>query len=250
MFRKFDQYLDPFDRVLMVDAFGSPPPASTIIANSPMRIDSAPVRRASPNDPWVRALDIAVAATALLFALPFLVLLAAALQIDSPGPLFFRHRRIGLGGRTFGCLKFRSMHVNAAEMLRDHLATDAAARAEWQAEFKLRNDPRVTRLGRIIRKLSLDELPQLLNVIAGDMSLVGPRPIITDEIERYGEFFSDYCSVRPGLTGIWQISGRNDISYTQRVALDCYYARNKSVWMDLGVLFGTVPAVLRARGSY
>lgn len=250
MFRKFDQYLDPMDRLLMVDAFGCPPPATTIIANSPMRVDSAPARRVSPHHPGVRLFDIAVAASALILALPFLVLLAVAMQIDSPGPLLFRHRRIGLGGKTFPCLKFRTMHVNAAEMLREHLATNAAARAEWQAEFKLRNDPRITRLGRIVRKLSLDELPQLLNVIAGDMSLVGPRPIIADEVERYGQFFDDYCSVRPGLTGIWQISGRNDISYSQRVALDCYYARNKSVWMDLGVLFGTVPAVLRARGSY
>lgn len=250
MFRKFDDYIDPMDRMLMADAFGSPPPAATIIANSPMRIDSSLSRAISPDQIASRLFDVTVAAVALVCALPFLLLLAVAMQIDSPGPLLFRHRRVGLGGRAFSCLKFRTMHVNAAEMLREHLASNAEARAEWEAEFKLRDDPRVTRLGRIVRKLSLDELPQLLNVIAGDMSLVGPRPIIAAEIERYGQFFDDYCAVRPGLTGIWQISGRSDISYAQRVALDAFYARNKSLWMDIEVIAGTIPAVLRARGSY
>jgi exopolysaccharide production protein ExoY len=159
-------------------------------------------------------------------------------------------QRIGRDGKMFPCLKFRTMCVGADKVLARHLDECAEARGEWARDFKLRNDPRITRLGNIARKFSLDELPQLLNIIAGHMSVVGPRPIVRDEIERYGRFFPNYCAVRPGLTGLWQISGRNDTSYAERVALDCRYVATKSFVGDVVIALKTVPAVLNAKGSY
>lgn len=206
--------------------------------------------RAIEGRPVQRVIDVLGAAALLLIALPFLVMLAVLLQLDSPGRLFFVQRRIGRGGVTFPCLKFRTMCDNADTVLAAHLAASTEARNEWSRDFKLRDDPRVTTLGRFVRKLSLDEFPQLLNILAGHMSLVGPRPIIEAEILRYGRFFGDYCSVRPGLTGLWQINGRNETSYRRRVSLDRYYARNRSVAMDLAILFQTVPAVLIGKGAY
>ena len=198
----------------------------------------------------MRAFDILGAAALLIIAFPALVILAILLQIDSPGRLFFVQERVGRGGKLFRCLKFRTMCENADEVLARHLEKCAKSRSEWTADFKLRDDPRVTRLGRTVRKLSLDEFPQLINIIMGDMSLVGPRPIVRGEIDRYGRYFKDYCSVRPGLTGLWQISGRNDVSYFRRVCIDRYYARNKTLIWDLEILLATIPAVLLSRGSY
>ena len=197
-----------------------------------------------------RAIDVVGASAILLVALPFLIILAVLLQIDSRGPLFFVQKRIGLNGDSFWCIKFRTMCVDADEALRRHLAQSSSARLEWMRDHKLRNDPRVTRLGMIVRKLSLDEFPQLINILRGEMSLVGPRPIVGAEIPRYGRYFNDYCRVRPGLTGLWQVSGRNDTSYRRRVSIDCYYVRNKSVILDLSILTRTIPVVLGARGSY
>jgi len=197
-----------------------------------------------------RMIDIIGASLLLLIALPFLLVLAVALKIDSPGKLFFVQRRVGLNGREFSCIKFRTMVDNADAALQAHLANSPAARLEWALAHKLRNDPRITTLGVLVRKLSLDEFPQLLNIIRGDMSLVGPRPIVQAEVERYGRYFEEYCAVRPGLTGLWQVSGRNDISYRRRVSIDCYYVRNKSLALDLAILFRTAPAVLSRRGSY
>jgi len=197
-----------------------------------------------------RVLDVTVAMVALLFFLPLMMLIAMLIRVESRGPVFYRHPRLGKGGQLFPCLKFRTMAINGDQILADLLATCAASRAEWQADFKLRDDPRVTRIGGVLRKLSLDELPQLINVLRGEMSIVGPRPIVSGEIERYGESFADYCSVPPGITGLWQISGRNDISYAERVRLDVEYARSKSVKTDLMIMCKTVPAVLQARGSY
>jgi len=197
-----------------------------------------------------RGFDIIIALIALVVFLPLIVILALGMAVTSRGPILFAHRRVGRYGEMFPCLKFRTMHVDSDRILADLLASSPTARAEWAKDFKLRDDPRITPLGGILRKLSLDELPQLLNVLAGHMSVVGPRPIVPAEIERYGEFFPDYCSVRPGLTGLWQVSGRNDVSYAERVQMDVTYARTKSVLFDTWIIARTVPAVVVARGCY
>lgn len=197
-----------------------------------------------------RGFDLMFAIGLLVMAFPALVLVAVALQIDSPGPLFFVQRRIGRGGASFPCIKFRTMCVDADAVLARHLAAHPAARAEWDADFKLRDDPRITRLGAFVRKFSIDEFPQLINIIRGEMAVVGPRPIISAEIEKYSGSYVDYCAVRPGLTGLWQVSGRNNTSYRRRVALDRCYVRRKSFLFDLRIVAMTVPAVLGARGSY
>jgi len=191
---------------------------------------------------------------AIIIALPFLVPLALGIalliRLDSRGPILIRHRRIGRFGRHFMCYKFRSMVPDADEILDRHLANNPEAREQWQRDHKLRNDPRITRVGKFLRQTSLDELPQLLNVLVGQMSLVGPRPIIDKEVRRYGTGFDLYCRVRPGITGLWQVSGRNDLPYHERVRLDVYYVRNWSVWMDLYILTRTIVAVLFSRGAY
>ena len=197
-----------------------------------------------------RTLDLTVAILALIFFAPLMLLVALAVRASGPGPILFRQARVGRGGVSFGCLKFRTMVVNAEEALELAIASCSVTREEWERDQKLRNDPRTTRIGRILRKLSLDELPQIFNVVAGDMSIVGPRPIVGDEIGRYGPFFEDYCSVKPGITGLWQISGRNDVSYSERVRLDAEYAATKSIRNDLVIIARTVPAVIFARGCY
>ena len=197
-----------------------------------------------------RGMNCGIAAVALLFFLPLMVLVALMVWVHDRGPILFAHRRIGRGGRYFPCLKFRSMAVDAQERLQALLDTDPAARAEWERDHKLRNDPRVTKLGAFLRKTSLDELPQLINVLRGDMDLVGPRPIVDAEVGKYGRRFKAYCAVNPGITGLWQVSGRNDTSYRARVAMDCVYARSKTPALDLWVMVCTVPAVLMRKGSY
>ncbi len=186
----------------------------------------------------------------ILFLLPLLVVVALAIYVQDGGPVVFAHKRIGRNGRPFYCLKFRSMAKDAETRLADHLASDPAARAEWAKDHKLKNDPRITPLGHFLRKSSLDELPQLFNVLRGEMSLVGPRPIVEAEIPKYGRRFTHYCAVKPGITGLWQVSGRNDVSYRSRVAMDCLYARSKTPALDAWILVATVPAVLARRGSY
>ena len=195
-------------------------------------------------------MNVSLAAIALLFFLPLMILVATAIWCQDRGPVLFAHRRIGRDGRRFGCLKFRSMAIDAEERLHEVLEADPQARAEWERDHKLRNDPRVTSLGLFLRRSSLDELPQLLNVIRGEMDMVGPRPIVDGEISKYGARFKHYCAVNPGITGLWQVSGRNDASYRRRVAMDCVYAKSKSVPLDLWILVATVPAVLLRRGSY
>ena len=195
-------------------------------------------------------MHIVVAIFALMFFAPLMCLVAIAVYVQDGGPILFAHRRIGQNGRTFHCLKFRSMAVDAQERLASLLAEDPAARAEWECDHKLRNDPRITPLGAFLRKTSLDELPQLFNVLCGDMSLVGPRPIVEAEVARYGHRFRDYCAVKPGITGLWQVSGRNDTSYRTRVALDSVYARRRNLRLDVYILAATLPAVLTRRGSY
>jgi exopolysaccharide production protein ExoY len=170
--------------------------------------------------------------------------------VQDGGPVVFAHRRIGRDGRHFRCLKFRSMAVDAEERLAELLARDPQARDEWERDHKLRNDPRVTKLGAFLRKSSLDELPQLVNVLKGEMSLVGPRPIVDAEAPKYGRRFRHYCAVKPGITGLWQVSGRNDTSYRARVAMDCVYAARRNALLDARIMLATIPAVLLSRGSY
>ena len=180
------------------------------------------------------------------------ILLAVAIWIysDSPGPVIFKHTRIGKDGKPFPCYKFRSMCVDAKEKLAELLANDPESRAEWERDFKLKNDPRITKSGAFLRKTSLDELPQIFNVLRGEMSLVGPRPIIQEELERYGEHVADYLMVKPGITGMWQVSGRSDIDYAERVSLDSWYVRNWNVWIDILLLWRTFDVVLRRKGAY
>ena len=200
--------------------------------------------------PLTRQVEQLTVIALLVLLLPLLFVVAAMIYLQDGGPAVFAHRRIGLNGRSFFCLKFRTMAVDAEQRLAEVLATDPDARQEWERDHKLRRDPRVTPLGRFLRKSSLDELPQLINVLRNEMSLVGPRPIVDAEIARYGHRFEHYCAVKPGITGLWQVSGRNDVSYRTRVAMDCLYARNKSVALDAWIIAATIPAVLANRGSY
>ena len=196
-----------------------------------------------------RCLDFTVALTVLIALAPLLLFLCLLVRCSDGGPALFRQTRVGYGGRRFGCFKFRSMIVNADEALAQHLRADPEAAREWAETQKLVNDPRVTRLGRFLRKTSLDELPQVLNVLAGQMSLVGPRPILPVECARYADKINYYLAVRPGITGLWQVSGRSDCSYEERVALDVAYAAQWGLGRDLVILVRTVPAVLAQKGS-
>ncbi|MGP8244302.1 MAG: sugar transferase [Bryobacteraceae bacterium] len=197
-----------------------------------------------------RAVDFAAAFVGGILLLPLFAAIAALVRLTSPGPAFFGHRRIGRGGREFLAWKFRTMVAHGDEVLRLRLRDDPVLCSEWEAHCKLRRDPRVTRLGEILRRTSLDELPQLWNVVRGEMSLVGPRPIVELEAERYGSTFAVYRKVRPGLTGLWQVSGRNNTSYAERVQFDEYYVRHWSVWLDLYILGKTVKVVLTGEGAY
>jgi UDP-galactose-lipid carrier transferase len=194
------------------------------------------------------AFDFAAAAVLLVLLLPVFVLLGVLIRLDG-GPAMFTHRRVGTGGRRFQCLKFRSMVLGSDAVLARLLRDDPAAAEEWAATRKLRNDPRITPIGRILRKTSLDELPQLINVLRGEMSLVGPRPIVEDEINRYGDHIRDYMSARPGMTGLWQVSGRSETTYDERVRLDVRYVREWSLWRDIAILFKTVSVVIQRRGA-
>jgi lipopolysaccharide/colanic/teichoic acid biosynthesis glycosyltransferase len=175
-----------------------------------------------------------------------MLVLAVAIKLDSPGPVFYRRRVVGVGGKLFDALKFRTMYVDAEE----RLARDGELRREFEQNFKLKDDPRVTRMGRVLRKASLDELPQLFNVLWGQMSLVGPRMITSEERARYGKWRMNLSTVKPGITGLWQVSGRSDVSYEQRVMLDMHYIRNFSIWFDLHLLWQTIPAVVKGHGAY
>ncbi len=197
-----------------------------------------------------RSLDIAVAIAAAIVFGPLTLLICFAIRLSGPGPLLFRHTRVGQGGRLFTCYKFRTMHINADALLKALLARDPQARQEWLRDRKLRRDPRVTWAGGFLRRASLDELPQILNVLLGTMSIVGPRPIVPEETKRYGRYFNAYCSVRPGITGLWQVSGRNMTTYRRRVACDVAYAKSKSVAIDLAIIARTVPAVVFGHGAY
>ncbi len=196
-----------------------------------------------------RAFDIIGALGIITMLLPALALLIFMVARDGGQPIY-GHERVGFKGRKFKCLKFRSMVLNSQEVLQQVLENDPAARAEWDKDFKLKNDPRITRIGHFIRKTSLDELPQLWNVVRGDMSLVGPRPVIEDELARYADDADYYLMAKPGMTGLWQVSGRNDVDYETRVYFDSWYVKNWSLWNDIAILCKTVGVVFRRDGAY
>jgi exopolysaccharide production protein ExoY len=196
-----------------------------------------------------RVLDVVVATLALIFFGPLMIVIAVLVKM-SGGPVLFGHQRLGRGGQVFTCYKFRTMYPDAGRLLAELLERDPAARIEWDRDHKLKTDPRVSRVGALLRKSSLDELPQLFNVLGGTMSIVGPRPIVQAEAFRYGRHFSVYCQVRPGITGLWQVSGRNSTTYRRRVACDVAYVRTKAPLNDLRIIARTIPAVCFGRGAY
>ena len=213
------------------------------------------VIRKSKHSAWEKAFkrmfDIVGAVLFLVLHSWLYLILWACVRYTTGAPAIFRHRRIGRNGKEFDCLKFRSMRTNSAEILKQHLEENPEARAEWERDFKLRDDPRITKFGRIIRKTSLDELPQLWNVLCGEMSLVGPRPVVDEELKQYyGAQAVYYASVKPGITGPWQVGGRNDLGYNERVKLDVKYAKDWSIVGDISILMKTVLVVVLKRGSY
>jgi len=197
-----------------------------------------------------RAIDIALVSFFAPIWVPLCLMLAVCVMVTSPGPIFFSHRRIGRNGAFFSMWKFRTMCNNSAEVLEHYLANHPELRAEWKLNHKLRNDPRVTPLGRFMRKSSLDELPQLWNVLTGRMSLVGPRPIVAAEAEKYGKDFAYYLAVKPGIAGLWQASGRSELSYVERVQLDRRYVQEWSLIGDFKLLFHTTTKVANSEGAY
>ena len=210
----------------------------------PRPVLTAPAGRRSK-----RAFDVVASIALIVLFGPLLLLIALAVRCDG-GPALFGHRRIGAAGTSFRCWKFRSMVLDSEAVLAQTLASDPVARAEWDKDFKLRQDPRVTPLGAFLRKSSLDELPQLFNVLKGEMSLVGPRPIVAAEVERYGQAMEEYRACKPGITGLWQVSGRNDVDYAERVELDRRYAWSWSLKGDLVILVRTLGVVARRSGAY
>jgi exopolysaccharide production protein ExoY len=196
-----------------------------------------------------RLIDIVLAVCGIVLFAPLLVICYLATVISSPGPALFRHRRIGFNGKPFECLKFRTMATDAPERLRQLLEQDPAAAEEWATTQKLRNDPRITAIGAVLRKSSLDELPQLFNVLRGDMSMVGPRPVTEAELDRYSTAVGAYLACRPGITGLWQVSGRSTTTYMKRVACDTFYAQNWSLALDAKIVIVTIPALLFTEGG-
>ncbi len=197
-----------------------------------------------------RVFDLIFSSLAIVALLPLFAGCCLVVFAASPGPILFQHTRIGRGGREFSCLKFRTMAVDADQKLQEHLAGNPDARREWDASHKLRDDPRVTAFGQLMRRSSLDELPQLFNVLKGEMSLVGPRPIVAEEIPKYKEHFGLYTMARPGLTGLWQVSGRNNTTYAERVTYDVQYLRNWSLFRDIRIALATVSQVFDRSGAY
>ncbi len=197
-----------------------------------------------------RGLDIVLVILASPLLVPLFLAVAAAVRFSSPGPVLFSHRRIRRHGEFFTMWKFRTMRVDSAQMLEDYLAANPEARREWRETHKLKHDPRVTRIGAFLRRMSLDEVPQFWNVLQGTMSLVGPRPIVAAEVEKYGGNFEEYCKVKPGLTGLWQVSGRNEVSYDERVQLDCKYVRSWSLLGDAKIMSRTLTSVVNQDGAY
>lgn len=230
----------------VIDQFGKP------AAVSQTGLDAAPAARRPVSWQAVvrRSADLFIAIVAIILLAPLLATTAALVWLQDGGPAFFGHTRRGEGGKPFKCWKFRSMVVNSQERLAEYLAAHPEAAVEWARDHKLKDDPRITPLGRFLRKSSVDELPQLFNVLVGEMSIVGPRPIVDAECEKYRRYIHEYFSVRPGITGLWQVCGRNDVSYRRRVAIDVTYVRERTLLLDLKILLMTVPAILTSKGTY
>jgi lipopolysaccharide/colanic/teichoic acid biosynthesis glycosyltransferase len=199
---------------------------------------------------WKRLVDVPVALIAGVVLLPLIVMIIAAVKLTSPGEIFYGHPRVGRNNTPIRVWKFRTMVKDADVLLAERLASDRSLQIEWEQNHKLRTDPRLTPIGNFLRRYSLDELPQLWNVIKGEMSIVGPRPIIKAEIPKYAEYYEDYARVLPGITGLWQVSGRNETTYQQRVHLDSYYVNNWSPLFDLYIMLRTVKVVVSCRGAY
>ena len=197
-----------------------------------------------------RLIDICAILVCTPFLLPIFLILAFLVKITSRGPVFYAHKRVGKNGKEIKCLKFRSMCINSQEILEKILAEDPVRRAEWEKDRKFQDDPRVTKFGKFLRRTSLDELPQLLNILIGDMSLVGPRPVTEPELVKYGDYKDYVLSVVPGLTGMWQVSGRSDTGYEERISFDTYYIQNWSIWLDIWILIKTVWVVINGKGAY
>jgi len=198
-----------------------------------------------------RATDYFISLLIFPFIMPLFLIIAILIKLTSRGPVIYSQERVGRDGKTFRCYKFRTMYVDAEKRLKALLENNPEARAEWLEKYKLSNDPRVTPLGKFLRKTSLDELPQIFNVLKGEMSLVGPRPVVKEELERYyRDNASLYCLVPPGITGLWQVSGRSNTTYEERVSLDCWYVRNWSLWLDIVIIFKTIKVVLKREGAY
>lgn len=256
-FEKLETLARHLERLGTPYAVVPPMRGMSILSLEPQRFYSHDVMmltfRVSLTNPQARILkrtfDIALASALIAVLSPFLLVVSLLIRRDG-GSAFFRQTRIGRSGRRFGCLKFRTMVVDAEQRLADVLATCPEARRQWEADHKLKDDPRITPVGAFLRHTSLDELPQLFNVIRGEMSLVGPRPIVEAEIARYGDEIDFYLASLPGITGLWQVSGRNDTSYQRRVQLDRWYTQNWSLWQDIAILCKTLPAVLNRRGAY
>ena len=220
-----------------------------LLENTGMEVNTAQSKEmlaAQYNRAMKLVLDYTIALPGLLLIAPLFIFLAILIKLDSPGPIFHRRRVLGQHGRTFDAFKFRTMYVNGDDIL----ARYPKLRRELNKSYKLKCDPRVTRIGTFLRKFSLDELPQLLNILARDMSLIGPRIIAPDEIGKYGQYSQTLMLVMPGLTGLWQVSGRSNTTYDERVALDMTYITNWSLWLDVKILLRTIPAVLRGDGAY
>lgn len=203
-----------------------------------------------PNRRIKRFLDYLICISAMPLVLPLGLALGLLIKLDSKGSPIYRQERIGKDGKPFMIYKFRTMVDNADELLAKYLRENPELAAEWEKNHKLKDDPRLTRIGHFLRKTSLDELPQILNILQGDMTMVGPRPIVESEKAKYGRFLDEYCEVRPGLTGLWQTSGRNDTTYSQRVAYDHYYINHWTIWLDFWILGKTIPVAIIGRGAY
>jgi lipopolysaccharide/colanic/teichoic acid biosynthesis glycosyltransferase len=223
---------------------------STVLSASTSRLARGGTRRRNPwADQLYLRMNQLVAAALLLVLSPLMLGVALLIWRCDGAPVLFWHYRVRQNGRLFRCLKFRTMYIESQQMLSDLLARDADARVQWQRDQKLTHDPRITPVGRFLRSTSLDELPQLINVLRGEMSLVGPRPITVGELTRYGSVRWHYLSVAPGMTGLWQVSGRNKLSYDERVALDERYIDERTLWLDLWILARTIKVVLFRDGA-
>jgi lipopolysaccharide/colanic/teichoic acid biosynthesis glycosyltransferase len=243
------EYQSPESRTAAIEGSYSYPESTGRSLERPQRVDN------SPSELFryrvvKRCFDVSLVVISMPLILVLLGAVAAVVIWSSPGPVFYSHRRIRKNGAFFSMWKFRTMCVNSAEVLEDYIARHPEAHVEWNETHKLRRDPRITPLGGFLRRYSLDELPQLWNVLVGQMSLVGPRPIVAAEVEKYGDCFERYCRVKPGLTGLWQVSGRSELSYDARVAMDCEYVEGWSLTKDVVILLKTFASVVNQDGAF